>query len=57
MGILTLIDGYKTYIAAVGLIGLSLYQLTQGLYDQASQSFLAALVAAGLRHAIAKVTT
>ena len=42
MAILNLIDGYKTYLAALGLLGLALYQVTQGQYDQATQSFLAA---------------
>ena len=54
MAILTLLDGYKTYIAAVGLIGLALYQATVGQYDQAIQSFLGALAALGLRSAISK---
>ena len=54
MNIVNVLSGYKTYIAAAGLFGLSLYQLTQGQYDLASQSILAALVAAGLRSAIAK---
>lgn len=56
MNILNMVDGYKTYIAAAGLFGLSLYQLSAGQYDQASQTFFAALAAAGLRNAIAKTT-
>lgn len=55
MSILDLINGYKTYIAALGLLGLAIYQASQGQYDQAMQSFMAALAAAGLRNAIAKV--
>jgi hypothetical protein len=55
VNILNVLSGYKTYIAAAGLFGLSLYQLSQGQYDQAGQSILAALAAAGLRSAIAKV--
>jgi hypothetical protein len=55
MFILKFIDGYKTYFAAVGLVGLSVYQLSMGQYDQATQSLLAALAAAGLRSAISKV--
>lgn len=54
MNILSLVNGYKTYIAAAGLMGLSMYQVSAGQYDQASQTFLAALAAAGLRSAIAK---
>lgn len=51
---LELVNGWKTYLAALGLVGLSLHQLSQGQYDQAIQSFLAALAALGLRHAIEK---
>jgi hypothetical protein len=53
MNILNVLTGYKTYIAAAGLFGLSIYQASQGQYDQATQSILAALAAAGLRSAIA----
>ena len=49
-----LLSGYKTYIAAAGLFGLAVYQLSQGQYDSATQSVLAALAAAGIRNAIAK---
>lgn len=52
----TILDGYKTYIAAFGLLGLAVYQATQGQYDQALQSVLGALAAAGLRNAIAKAS-
>jgi hypothetical protein len=41
-------------MAAVGLVGLSLYQVSISQYDQAVHSFLAAMVAAGLRSAIAR---
>ena len=54
MAIVKLVDGYKTYIAAFGLFGLALYQVSTGQYDQATQSFLAGLAAAGLRSAITK---
>lgn len=47
-------NGYKTYLAAVGLLGLALWQFSQGEYPAAIQSFLAALAAFGLRHAIEK---
>jgi hypothetical protein len=52
--LLNSLDGLKTYIAAAGLAGLALYQASIGQYDQASQSILAALAAAGIRHAVAK---
>ena len=54
MNPLRLVDGFKTYLAALGLAGLGLYQISQGDYPAALQSFLAALAAAGLRRAIAK---
>jgi hypothetical protein len=48
------LDGKKTYLAAAGLFGLALYQFSVGQVDPAVQSFLAALAALGLRHAVAK---
>jgi hypothetical protein len=54
MAFLSVISGYKTYIAAAGLAGLAVYQFSQGQLEPAVQSFLAALTAAGLRHAVAK---
>lgn len=49
-----MMTGWKTYLAAAGLVGLALYQLSQGDYAAAAQSLMAALAAAGLRHAIAR---
>ncbi len=46
--------GYKTYIACFGLIGLAIYQVSQGQFDTAFQTILAALAAYGLRSAVAK---
>jgi hypothetical protein len=54
MSFIKKIEGYKTYIVAAGLCGLALYQASVGHFDQASQTFLGALAAAGLRGAIAK---
>jgi hypothetical protein len=54
MAIFTLLSGYKTYLAAVGLVGLAVYQVSQGQLETGIQSFLAAAAATGLRHAIAK---
>ena len=48
------VDGYKTYIAAIGLTGLAVYQVSLGDFDQAAQTILSALAAFGLRHAVAK---
>jgi hypothetical protein len=47
--------GFKTYLACAGLLGLALYQFSQGQIEQASQSFLAALAAYGLRSALKNV--
>ena len=47
--------GFKTYLACAGLLGLALYQFSQGQLEQASQSFLAALAAYGLRSALKNV--
>jgi hypothetical protein len=55
MAILALLSGYKTYLAAVGLVGLAVYQISQGQIETALQSFLAAVTATGLRHAVAKL--
>jgi hypothetical protein len=46
------VDGWKTYLAAAGLAGLALYQFSIGEYATAWTTLLAALTAAGLRHAI-----
>lgn len=48
------IDGYKTYLASVGLFGLALYQFSQGQYDVAFQSLMAALTAFGIKSALTK---
>ena len=50
--IIDLFPGYKTYIAAFGLIGLSIYQLSQNDVGPAVQSFMGALAALGVRVAI-----
>jgi hypothetical protein len=55
MAIFALLSGYKTYLGAVGFVGLAVYQISQGQIDTSIQSFLAALTTAGLRHAVAKL--
>lgn len=52
---MNLLEGYKTNLAALGLLGLALYQLSQGDLSSSVQSFFAALAAFGLRSAVAKV--
>jgi hypothetical protein len=56
MGLSNLLAGYKTYIASLGLVGLSVYQLSQGQADQAAQSFFGARAAFGLHSAIVNPT-
>jgi hypothetical protein len=46
---LEFLAGVRTYVAAVGLVGLALSQFAAGQYDAAVQSFLAALALVGLR--------
>lgn len=47
-----LLPGLKTYLAGAGLIGLAVYQLSQGDTTAALQSFLAGMAALGLRSAM-----
>lgn len=54
MDFLKLFDGYKSVISGVGLVGLGVYQFSQGQYETALQSVMAGLAVLGLRHAIAK---
>jgi len=48
------LNGYKTYLSALGLLGLGVFQLTQGNIPGGIQSLLAAATAASMRHAIAQ---
>lgn len=48
-----MLDGYKTYLAALGLAGLAIYQLSQGQTEDAIKTFTQALAVLGLRRAIA----
>ena len=54
MGLLALLSGYKTYVAAIGLLGLAVYQFSTGDATNGMHSILAALTAIGLRDAIKK---
>lgn len=47
-----MLKGYKTYLAALGLLGLAIYQATQGDFPAAIHSLTEAGVAAGLRNAL-----
>jgi len=50
-----MLEGYKTYLACAGLFGLALYQLSQGQFETAGQSFLAGMAAYGIRNALRNV--
>lgn len=50
--LLDLLPGYKTYLAGVGLIGLGLYQLSQGDIPSAIQSMTAGLGLLFVRRAV-----
>jgi len=52
--LLKLVEGYKTYSAAIGLLGLAVYQFSNDEVELGIQSLLAALAAFGLRDAIDK---
>lgn len=52
MNPLDILKGFRTYLAAAGLLGLAVYQFSEGQYETAAQSFLAALAAFGLREAL-----
>jgi hypothetical protein len=47
---LNAINGYKSYIGAVGLIAYGVYQITQKQYDAAFASISAGVAALGLAH-------
>jgi hypothetical protein len=49
---MTFLEGYKTYIAALGFLGLGIYQMTQGDMQAGIKSITNALMAFGLRQAI-----
>ena len=46
------LTGFKTYIAAAGLVGLSVYQVSIGDFETGVQTLLAALAVFGLRKAV-----
>ena len=48
MAFLTFLNGYKSYFAVAGFIGLAIYQVSTGQYLQAIQSIMAAIAVAGM---------
>ncbi len=53
MAFLGVLKGYKTYMAAAGLLVLGVYQVSTGQVISGVQTLFSALAAAGLRSAIA----
>ena len=53
---LTFLSGFKTYIAGFGLIGLGIYQCTQGDLNAGLKSVSEGLAVIGLGHKLAKMT-
>lgn len=50
-----MLNGYTTYSAALGLLGLAIYKWTEQDYAGAVEAFLGALAAFGLRRAVSSV--
>lgn len=46
---------WKTYLAAAGLFGLAVYQLSNKDYQHSYETFMASLALVGVRHAIQKM--
>lgn len=57
MDLSKLLTGYKTYLAAAGLFGLGVYQISQGNMEVGIQSLLAGLAAFGIRTAVANANS
>jgi high-affinity Fe2+/Pb2+ permease len=49
-----MLNGWKTYLAAAGLFGLAVYQLSMADYNAAWTSLMAALATFGVRNAMAR---
>lgn len=48
------LSGFKTYVAGLGLIGLGLYQFSEGKYPEAYASIMAGLGLLFARRAMAR---
>lgn len=51
------LDGYKTWIAAIGLVGLAVYHLSQKEFESSLKVLMEALGLIGVAHKIMKVNT
>lgn len=52
--LMNLLNGYKSYLAAAGMLVLAAFQAYTGHYIQAAQLLLHAAAVVGLRHAIGR---
>lgn len=48
VGVLEFFKSYQTVVAAIGLLGLATYQMSQGDFSTALQNFMAAMAAFGI---------
>jgi len=49
-----ILQNWHAYLAAAGLLGLALYQVSQGDFAHATQNFLAALAAFGFMNVMVR---
>ena len=57
MDLLTLFSGYKAIIAGLGMIGLGIYQISQGQGEQGIHTIAEGLAVIGLRGGLDQVKT
>jgi len=50
------LNGYKTYLGGLGMIGLGVYQISQGEVEAGLKSLAEGLAIIGIGHKMAKVT-
>ena len=55
MALLGKLDGYKTYLGAIGLLALAIFQFATGNIPMGFHSLFLAITSSGLRAAIAKI--
>jgi len=49
-----MLNGWKTYIAAIGLVGLAVHQFSIGDFNMGWTNLMAALATFGVRNAMAR---
>ena len=50
------LSGFKTYLAGLGLIGLGVYQITEGKLEEGIATISAGLAAIGIGHKMDKAS-